>query len=80
MWQTGHLGSLLSQIRLAHSIQKRLCPQGTRAAMTSLSKHTEQSRLPFRLVPEEVEEEEEDDDDDDDDDDEAEESHGTPGR
>ncbi|TNN75618.1 hypothetical protein EYF80_014168 [Liparis tanakae] len=60
-------------IRLAHSIQKRLCPQGTRAAMTSLSKHTEQSRLSFRLVPEEVEEEEEDDE-------EAEESQGTPGR
>lgn len=74
MWQTGHLGSLLSQIRLAHSMQKRLCPQGTSAAMTSLSKHTEQSRLPFRLVPEEVDEEEEEDDD------EAEESHGTPGR
>lgn len=43
--------------------------------MTSLSKHTEQSRLPFRLVPDEVEEEEEEEDDD-----EAEESHGTPGR
>lgn len=42
--------------------------------MTSLSKHTEQSRLPFRLVPDEVEEEEEEDED------EADESHGTPGR
>lgn len=42
--------------------------------MTSLSKHTEQSRLPFRLVPEEVEQDEEEDDD------EAEESNGTPGR
>ena len=39
--------------------------------MTSLSKHTEQSRLPFLLVPDEVEEEEEE---------EAEESQGTPGR
>ena len=72
VWQTGHFGSILSQIRLAHSIQKRLCPQGTRAAITSLSKHTEQSRLPFRLVPEEVEEEEEVE--------EAEESQDTPGR
>lgn len=44
MWQTGHSGSVLSQMRTAHSMQKRLCPQGTRAAVTSLSKHTMQSR------------------------------------
>lgn len=68
VWHTGHLGSLLWQMRLAHSIQKRLWPQGTRAAITSLSKHKEQSRLPFRLVEEEEGEEE------------AEESQGTPGR
>lgn len=74
VWQTGHLGSLLSQMRLAHSIQKRLCPQGTSAAMTSLSKHTEQSRLPFRLVPDEVEEDEEEEEDD------EVESHGMPAR
>lgn len=73
VWQTGHLGSLLSQIRLAHSIQKRLWPHGTRAAITSLSKQTEQSRLPFLLVPDDVEEEEEAED-------EADESQGIPGR
>ena len=39
-------------------MQKRLWPQGTSAAMTSLSKHTEQSRLPLRRNPEEEEEEE----------------------
>lgn len=75
MWQTGHLGSLLSQIRLAHSIQKRLWPHGTRAAITSLSKQTEQSRLPFRLVPEEVDEDEEAEEEE-----AEEESQGIPGR
>jgi hypothetical protein len=55
-------------------MQKRLWPQGTSAAITSLSKHTEQSRLPLRLAPEEVEEEEEVEDT------EEEESQGTPGR
>ena len=58
VWQTGHSGSLFSQMRLAHSMQKRLWPQGTSAAMTSLSKHTEQSRLPLRRNPEEEDEEE----------------------
>ena len=62
VWQTGHSGSLFSQMRLAHSMQKRLWPQGTSAAMTSLSKHTEQSRLPLRRNPEEEEEEEEEED------------------
>lgn len=57
VWQTGHSGSLFSQMRLAHSMQKRLWPQGTSAAITSLSKHTEQSRLPFRRNPDEEEEE-----------------------
>ena len=57
VWQTGHSGSLFSQMRLAHSMQKRLWPQSTSAAITSLSKHTEQSRLPLRLSPEEEEEE-----------------------
>lgn len=56
-WQTGHSGSLFSQMRLAHSMQKRLWPQGTSAAITSLSKHTEQSRLPFLRSPDEEEEE-----------------------
>lgn len=46
MWQTGHSGSVLSQMRTAHSMQNRLCPQGTSAAVTSLSKHTMQSRPP----------------------------------
>lgn len=56
--QAGHSGSLLPQMRTAQSMQKRLWPQGTSAAMTSLSKHTEQSRLPLRRNPEEEEEEE----------------------
>lgn len=70
-WQTGHLGSFLSQMRLAHSMQNRLWPQGTRAAITSLSKHTEQSLLPLRLVPDEDDEEDEEDE-------EMDESEGTP--
>ena len=73
VWHTGQRGSVRWQMRLAHSMQKRLWPQGTSAAITSLSKHTEQSRLPLRLVPEEVEEEEEEVEDT------EEESQGTPG-
>lgn len=45
VWHTGHAGASLSQILLAHSRQKRLWPQGTRAAMASLSKQTTQSCL-----------------------------------
>uniref|UniRef100_A0A131YTY6 Uncharacterized protein n=1 Tax=Rhipicephalus appendiculatus TaxID=34631 RepID=A0A131YTY6_RHIAP len=48
---TGHRGSSLPHTRLAHSMQNMLWPQGTRAATTSLSKQTTQSRLP-RLGPE----------------------------
>lgn len=40
VWHTGHSGSADWQICPAQSMQKRLCPQGTRAAITSLSKHT----------------------------------------
>lgn len=43
-WQAGHWGSTRPQMRMAHSMQKRLWPQGTRAAITSLSKHTMHSR------------------------------------
>lgn len=48
-WQTGQVGSALAQRRVAQSMQKRLWPQGTRAAFTSRSLHTWQSRLPTRL-------------------------------
>lgn len=48
-WQTGQVGSELVQSRVAQSMQKRLWPQGTRAALTSLSLQTWQSRLPTRL-------------------------------
>ena len=34
MWQTGHSGSILSQMCTTHFMQKRLCPQGIRAAVT----------------------------------------------
>lgn len=47
--QMGHSDSVFSQMRLAHSKQKRLWPQGTRAATTALSKHTIQSLLGFLL-------------------------------
>jgi len=84
LWQTGHCGSVFSQIRLAHSMQKRLWPQGTSAAITSLSKQTEQSRLPFRRRPdeeqEELDEELEEEEEDDEEEEEAEESEGSPGR
>ncbi|KYO21116.1 hypothetical protein Y1Q_0001412 [Alligator mississippiensis] len=65
-------------MRLAHSMQKRLWPQGTRAAMTSLSKQTEQSRLPFLRRPEDEQDELEDELEDDEE--EPEESEGRPGR
>lgn len=45
MEHTGHCGSLVSQTRLAHSRQNRLCPQGTSAPVTSLSPQTTHSRL-----------------------------------
>lgn len=44
--QTGQTGSGFSQMRLAHSMQKRLWPQGTSAAITTLSVHSRQSREP----------------------------------
>lgn len=52
LWHTGHCGSVFSQMRLAHSMQKRLWPQGTRAAITSLSKHTMHSRELLRCPSE----------------------------
>lgn len=42
--QAGHSGSLFPQMRTAQSIQKRLWPQGTNAAMASPSEHTTHSR------------------------------------
>lgn len=42
--QAGHSGSLLPQMRTAQSMQKRLWPQGTSAAITSPSAHTTHSR------------------------------------
>lgn len=51
VWQTGHSGSADWQICPAHSMQKRLWPQGTRAAVTSLSKHTKQSLLTPGATP-----------------------------
>ena len=78
LWHTGHCGSVFSQMRLAHSMQKRLWPQGTSAAITSLSKHTEQSRLPFRRTPDD--EQDELDDELDEEEEEADESEGRPGR
>ncbi len=44
VWQTGHSGSCDWQICPAQSMQKRLWPHGTSAAVTSLSQHTKQSR------------------------------------
>ena len=46
MVHTGHARSWLgfSTMRLAHSIQKRLCPHGTRAATTSESMHIRHRR------------------------------------
>lgn len=41
--QAGHSGSLLPQMRMAQSTQKRLWPQGTSAAITSPSAHTTHS-------------------------------------
>lgn len=38
--QTGHWASVPSHTRLAHSMQKKLCPQGTRACVTFASLHT----------------------------------------
>lgn len=50
---TGQLRSLtgFSTIKLAHSMQNRLCPQGTRAATISLSEHIKHWRLgrPFSM-------------------------------
>ena len=46
VWHFGHSGSWDWQICPAQSMQKRLCPHGTSAAVTSLSKHTQQSLLP----------------------------------
>lgn len=43
--QTGQVGFVASQSRSPHSMQKRLCPQGTRAAVTSRSPQTTQSLL-----------------------------------
>lgn len=51
VWQTGHSGSADWQICPAHSMQNRLWPQGTRAAVTSLSKQTKQSLLIPGLTP-----------------------------
>lgn len=51
VWHTGHSGSADWQICPAHSMQKRLWPQGTRAAVTSLSKHTKQSLLAMEPTP-----------------------------
>lgn len=45
VWQTGHSGSADWQICPAQSMQNRLWPHGTKAAVTSLSKHTKQSLL-----------------------------------
>jgi len=42
-WHTGQSGLGEATSRFAHSMQKRLWPQGTRAATTSDSKHTTQS-------------------------------------
>lgn len=42
--QAGHSGSLLPQMRTAQSMQNRLWPQGTSAAITSPSAHTTHSR------------------------------------
>lgn len=42
--QAGHSGSLFPQMRTAQSMQKRLWPQGTKAAMASPSAHTTHSR------------------------------------
>lgn len=42
--QAGHSGSLFPQMRTAQSMQKRLWPQGTNAAMASPSEHTTHSR------------------------------------
>lgn len=44
VWQAGHSGWLLPQMRTAQSMQKRLWPQGTSAAITSPSAHTTHSR------------------------------------
>lgn len=52
VWHAGHSGSALPQMRMAHSMQKRLWPQGTRAAITSLSKHTMHSRELLRCPSE----------------------------
>lgn len=51
VWHTGHSASGDWQICPAHSMQNRLWPQGTRAAVTSLSKHTKQSLLIPGLTP-----------------------------
>lgn len=50
-WQTwslhtGQVGFVVSHSRSPHSMQKRLWPQGTRAAVTSLSPQTTQSLFP----------------------------------
>lgn len=51
-WQTGQSGvASASHTRLAQSKQKRLCPHGTRAASTSFSPHTRQSRRPPLPAP-----------------------------
>lgn len=47
----GQVGSGPSQRREAQSKQKKLCPQGTRAALISLSPQTTQSLLVPRLMP-----------------------------
>lgn len=52
-WQIGQMGSGPWQMQLAHSIQKRLWPQGTRAAMTSLSMQRMHSWRPLQAAEEE---------------------------
>lgn len=45
LWQTGQAGASRAQILVAQGRQKRLWPQGTRAAVASLSKQMTQSCL-----------------------------------
>lgn len=51
-WHAGHCGCARPQMRRAHSMQNRLWPQGTSAAITSLSRHTMHSRELLRCPSE----------------------------
>lgn len=50
-WHWGQVGSEDSHTLFAHSMQNKLCPQGTSAATTSFSAQTMQSRLVGELRP-----------------------------